>query len=169
MTVSMSLMGEKQSLAMCYGYVLVAMVQLSLVIVASVLHRDVTPYKKVAHKSYQRATRIASGTALLLMAVQVYLSVIIPFLGGPNVVIVWFLLAQVVCTVYNCYIPLKYLGSVVTPPTEDEKLLADQDDLELKALSEKMDPVYFDGQSRVADYKSMESVQLSGPGDACLV
>ncbi|EXA40614.1 hypothetical protein NW756_010589 [Fusarium oxysporum] len=164
----MSLTGDKQRLAMCYGYVLVAMAQLSLVIVASVLHKDITPYTTAACKSYQRATRITSGMAFLLMAVQVYLSVIVTLLDGPKVVIMWFLIAQLVSTVYFCYIPFKYLKGVA-PPMEDEWLLADQDDLELKLLSDKMDPSSLNGQSRVADYKTMELVRLSRPGDACRV
>ncbi|TVY61761.1 hypothetical protein Focb16_v013568 [Fusarium oxysporum f. sp. cubense] len=164
----MSLTGDKQRLAMCYGYVLVAMAQLSLVIVASVLHKDITPYTTAAYKSYQRATRITSGMAFLLMAVQFYLSVIVTLLDGPKVVILWFLIAQLVSTVYLCYIPFKYLKGVA-PPMEDEWLLADQDDLELKLLSDKMDPSSLNGQSRVADYKTMELVRLSRPGDACRV
>ncbi|KAG7411789.1 hypothetical protein DER46DRAFT_572750 [Fusarium sp. MPI-SDFR-AT-0072] len=164
----MSLTGDKQHLAMCYGYVLVAMAQLSLVIVASVLHKDITPYTTAAYKSYQRATRITSGMAFLLMAVQVYLSVIITLLDGPKVVIVWLLIAQLVSTVYFCYIPFKYLKSV-PPPMEDEWLMADQDDLELKLLSDKMDPTSLNGQSRVADYRSIEFVRLSGPGATCPV
>ncbi|KAF5722615.1 hypothetical protein FMUND_2677 [Fusarium mundagurra] len=136
----MSVPGEKQRLALCYAYVLVAVAQLSLVIVASILHNDTTPYTKAIYRSSQRATRTASGMAFLLMAVQFYLSAIITLLGCPIVFIAWFVIAQTVSTVYFCYIPFKY------------PKVADQDDSELRILSYKMDPS-----------------SLNGPGDACLV
>ncbi|CVL00192.1 hypothetical protein FPRO06_08344 [Fusarium proliferatum] len=135
----MSAIGEKQRLAICYGYILVAVAQLSLVIVASTLHNDTTPYAKAAYESSQRATRTTSGLAFLLLVVQVYLSAIITLLGCPIIFIGWFVIAQIVSTVYFCYIPFKYPKSVA-PPVEDEWFLADQDDLELRILSYKMDP-----------------------------
>ncbi|KAI1033608.1 hypothetical protein LB504_012729 [Fusarium proliferatum] len=135
----MSVTGERQRLAICYGYILVAVAQLSLVIVASTLHNDTTPYTKAAYKSSQRATRTTSGLAFLLMTVQVYLSAIITLLGCPIIYFAWFVIAQVVSTVYFCYIPFRYPKSVA-PPVEDEWFLADQDDLELRILSYKMDP-----------------------------
>ncbi|KAF5642001.1 hypothetical protein F25303_6700 [Fusarium sp. NRRL 25303] len=117
----MSVTGEKQRLAICYGYILVAVAQLSLVIVASTLHNDTTPYTKAAYKSSQRATRTTSGLAFLLMIVQVYLSAIITLLGCPIIYFTWY--------------PMS-----VAPPVEDEWFLADQDDLELRIISYKMDP-----------------------------
>ncbi|KAF5691434.1 hypothetical protein FDENT_3405 [Fusarium denticulatum] len=147
----MSVTGEKQRLALCYGYVLVAVAQLSLVIVASTLHNDTTPYTRAAYRISQSATRTTSGMAFLLMAVQFYLSAIITVLVCPIVFIAWFLIAQTVSTVYFCYIPFKYPKSVA-PPAEDEWFLADQDDLELRILSYKMGPS-----------------SLNGPGDACPV
>ncbi|KAI1047513.1 hypothetical protein LB505_012403 [Fusarium chuoi] len=129
----MSVTGEKQRLA------ILAVAQLSLVIVASTLHNDKTPYTKAAYKSSQRATRTTSGLAFLLMAVQVYLSVIIALLGCPIIFIAWFHVAQVVSTVHFYYIPFRYSKSVV-PPLEDEWFLADQDDLELMIPPYKMDP-----------------------------
>ncbi|QGI65933.1 hypothetical protein CEK26_009884 [Fusarium fujikuroi] len=145
----MAAIGEKQRLAICYGYILVAVAQLSLVIVASTLHNDTTPFRtwansfisdtKAAYKSSQRATRTTSGLAFLLMMVQVYLSAIITLLGCPIIYIAWFIIAQIVSTVYFCYIPWRYPKSVA-PPVEDEWFLADQDDLELRILSYKMDP-----------------------------
>ncbi|KAF4418639.1 hypothetical protein FACUT_11754 [Fusarium acutatum] len=130
---NMSVTGDKQRLALCYAYVLVAVAQLSLVIVASTLHNETTPYTRAAYKSSQRAIRTASGLAFLLMAVQFYLSAIITLLGCPVVFIGWFLIAQIVSTVYFCYIPFKYPKGVA-PPVEDEWFLADKDDLELSIL-----------------------------------
>ncbi|KAF4494193.1 hypothetical protein FAGAP_9674 [Fusarium agapanthi] len=119
----MSVTGEKQHLAICYGYILVAVAQISLAIVASTLHNDTTPYTKTAYKNAQRATRTASGMAFLLMAVQFYLSAIITLLGCPIVFIGWFLIAQ--------------YPKGVAPPAED--------DLELKNPSYKMDPASSNG------------------------
>ncbi|KAF5537230.1 hypothetical protein FPHYL_12785 [Fusarium phyllophilum] len=147
----MSVMGEKQRLALCYGYILVAVAQLSLVIVASILHNDTTPYTRAAYKSSQRATRTTSGMAFLLMAVQFYLSAIITLLGCPIIFIAWFLIAQIVSTVYFCYIPFNYPKGVA-PPAEDESLPADQDGLKLSILSYNLD-----------------SAPLKRPGDACPV
>ncbi|KAF5595381.1 hypothetical protein FPANT_4662 [Fusarium pseudoanthophilum] len=135
----MSVPGEKQRLALCYGYVLVAVAQLSLVIVASTLHNDTTPYTEAAYRRSQRATRTTSGMAFFLLAVQFYLSAIITLLGCPIIFIAWFLIAQIVSTVYFCYIPFRYPKSV-SQPAEEEWFLADQDDLELRILSYKMDP-----------------------------
>ncbi|KAF5669863.1 hypothetical protein FCIRC_9105 [Fusarium circinatum] len=139
----MSVTREKQHLAICYGYILVAVAQISLAIVASTLHNDTTPCTKTAYKTAQRATRTASGMAFLLLAVQFYLSAIITLLGCPIIFIGWLLIAQLVSTVYFCYIPFKY-PKVIVPPAED--------DLELKNPSYKMDPA-----------------SSNGPGDACLV
>ncbi|KAF5976939.1 hypothetical protein FCOIX_6803 [Fusarium coicis] len=147
----MSVPGEKQRLTLCYGYVSVAVAQLSLVIVASTVHNDTIPYTEAAYSRSQRSTRTTSGMAFLLMAVQFYLSAIITLLGCPSVFIAWFLIAQTVSTVYFCYVPFRYPQSV-TPSAEDEWFLADQDGLELRILLYKMDPS-----------------SLNGPGDACPV
>ncbi|RBQ78167.1 hypothetical protein FVER14953_21554 [Fusarium verticillioides] len=89
--------------------------------------------------------------ALLLMSVQFYLSTIITLLGCPIIFVAWFLIAQIISTVYFCYIPFRHPQSV-SQPAEDDWFLADQDDLELRVLSYKMDPS-----------------SLNGPGDACPV
>ncbi|KAF5601249.1 uncharacterized protein FSUBG_8224 [Fusarium subglutinans] len=115
----MSVTREKQHLAICYGYILVAVAQISLAIVASTRHNDTTPYTATtAYKKAQRATRTASGMAFLLMAVQFYLSAIITLLGCPIIYIGWH-------------------PKVVAPPAEDN--------LELKNPSYKMDPASSNG------------------------
>jgi hypothetical protein len=101
------------------------------------------------------------------MAVQVYISVIPTLLDGPKIVIVLLLLAQLASTAYFCYLPFKYLKGVA--PMEDGRLMADQEELGLKVLSENTDPTSLNEQSRAADYDTMEFVQLSGPGAACPV
>ncbi|KAF9768789.1 hypothetical protein IL306_013885 [Fusarium sp. DS 682] len=166
----MSLTEEKHLFAMCYVHTFIALMQLSLVILASAFHNDVKPTldKTTAYKSYLAATRTIGGLALLLIIIQAYISIVFTLIEGPKIVIIWLVIAQLAVTAYYFYLPFEYLRKD-GKHEKDEWFMVDEknlEDLEQGAVFEKKDSTSQNEPNRVADYGTVEFVQLSGPGAA---
>ncbi|KAM0470957.1 hypothetical protein ACHAP7_009294 [Fusarium lateritium] len=99
--------------------------------------------------------------AVVLVAVQLYISMVVTSIEGPPMIIYWLCCAQLLVTLYFFYLPFEYLSEI----SRDEWFLVDDDftDEEDAISPARMESVSWGGDLGFEDYGTIVP-QLSGPG-----
>jgi hypothetical protein len=99
----------------------------------------------------------------MLVAVQLYISIIVTSIQGPETIIYWLGCAQLMVTLYFFYLPFEYSSEI----SKEEWLLVDDHftDEEEAMFSTRIHSAASEGYPGFEDYGTMVP-QLSGPGGA---
>ncbi|KAH6956876.1 hypothetical protein HG530_002384 [Fusarium avenaceum] len=145
------------------GYFLVAIAQIALVLVAAAHHAKVREANTFLYRRYTETSACTGVIAVMLVAVQLYVSLIVTSTQGPQIIIYWLGCAHLMVTMYLFYLPFEYSSEA----SKDEWLLVDDyfTDEEEAIVSIRIDPAASAGSPGFEDYGTMIP-QLSGPGGA---
>ncbi|QPC69722.1 hypothetical protein HYE68_000474 [Fusarium pseudograminearum] len=155
------------------NYGAIALVQIGVVCVGSMIHDDVKLSSPKLQQCFHAHSAAMCCFASVMALAELYASIVVASVNGPFIIIPYLFIAQLFVTLLYFYLPFEYYDMEVEEEKrieDEEKMLSMMDDddsvidrYELDELSVTSTPSNVD--IKATGYGTMEFSQLSGPGN----
>ncbi|EKJ75166.1 hypothetical protein NXS19_005188 [Fusarium pseudograminearum] len=155
------------------NYSAIALVQIGVVCVGSMIHDDVKLSSPKLQQCFHSHSAAMCCFAFIMALAELYASIVVASVNGPFIIIPYLFIAQLFVTLLYFYLPFEYYDMEVEEEQrieDEEKMLSMMDDddsvidrYELDELSVTSTPSNVD--IKATGYGTMEFSQLSGPGN----